>query len=228
MAPKLPAFDPFGWLAAWLPESFLHRALNALLAALFAWLIYARLELYPVTASKLEWWEQTIALACFGFVYAVRTSPKRRSRGAVEIVVPLIAACFPIIWVQRSDGGGWLGEPPALPLGSELLLLGGFLASAGVLTLGRSFSLTPEARELKTRGLYRFVRHPIYLGEIIACLGTALLGWSWLSGACWLVFVALQIWRARLEEAKLAGLPGYAAYRARTGFMLPRLTLRAS
>ena len=37
------------------------------------------------------------------------------------------------------------------------------------------------------------------------------------------VITVLQAWRARIEERKLlAHLPAYAAYRERTGFLLPR------
>jgi protein-S-isoprenylcysteine O-methyltransferase Ste14 len=40
--------------------------------------------------------------------------------------------------------------------------------------LGRSFSIFPEGRELVTHGPFSVVRHPLYLTEQIAALGTML------------------------------------------------------
>ena len=58
---------------------------------------------------------------------------------------------------------------------STLLLLAGNAIAVYVLShLGRSFSIMPEARELTTSGLYRYVRHPLYLAEIIAGTGAIL------------------------------------------------------
>ena len=38
----------------------------------------------------------------------------------------------------------------------------------GLASLGRSFGIMPRARGLVQSGLYRWVRHPIYLGEFLA------------------------------------------------------------
>jgi protein-S-isoprenylcysteine O-methyltransferase Ste14 len=43
-----------------------------------------------------------------------------------------------------------------------------------VLSLGRSISILPQARQLVTSGPYAFVRHPLYLGEMTAMLGIAM------------------------------------------------------
>lgn len=61
--------------------------------------------------------------------------------------------------------------------------LGGLLAAAGLLFvilgfvyLGRSVSvgLPEESTELKTRGIYRITRNPLYLGGFLACAGSCL------------------------------------------------------
>src|SRR5262249_57043082 len=63
----------------------------------------------------------------------------------------------------------------ALYLVSLLLVVSGtVVAISAVLALGRSISILPEARRLVIWGPYALVRHPLYLGEIIAIFGISL------------------------------------------------------
>jgi len=61
----------------------------------------------------------------------------------------------------------------ALDLLSILLMLSGsILATVVLLYLGRSFSISPEARRLMVTGPYRLVRHhPLYATEMIRMVG---------------------------------------------------------
>jgi protein-S-isoprenylcysteine O-methyltransferase Ste14 len=74
-------------------------------------------------------------------------------------------------------------------------------------------------------GPYRFVRHPIYVGLIVASLATAVLigkAPSLLAAA----LIVLGFWlKARLEERFLTiqlGAQAYADYARRTGMLLPK------
>lgn len=72
-------------------------------------------------------------------------------------------------------------------------------------------------------GMFRFVRHPNYLGEMLVYGSFALLVWHWLP-----VLVLAGVWGGVFlpnmvaKEASLARHPGWAAYRARTGWLLPK------
>lgn len=113
-----------------------------------------------------------------------------------------------------------LGQRPwqfsAAPLAVPLMVLGGLLAALGAWSLRRHFSIMVEARGVVQSGMYRYIRHPIYLSNLVTISGAVLLRRSLLNAALYLAIVAGQVYRARLEERKLqAHCPEYASYKAR-------------
>jgi protein-S-isoprenylcysteine O-methyltransferase Ste14 len=103
-----------------------------------------------------------------------------------------------------------------------LLVTGSAWAVWSLCTLGRNLSILAQAREVVEHGPYRWVRHPLYTGEIVASLGLAVAAGTTAAFGVWIVLVALQVYRARSEEQVLIGaLPTYAAYRTRTAALLP-------
>jgi protein-S-isoprenylcysteine O-methyltransferase Ste14 len=111
----------------------------------------------------------------------------------------------------------------ALLVSTGFGLVGTLFTIWSLATLGRCFGVFPEARGLVRRGPYRWVRHPVYLGEIVAGFGIVVARPHLLVAAIFVLFVALQYWRALNEERALEEVfPEYAEYRARTGRLLPR------
>lgn len=79
-------------------------------------------------------------------------------------------------------------------------------------------------------GLWKHMRHPNYLGEILMWWGVFLVLLSadpsrWTAGAGALVntFMFLTVSIPMMEKRLMETKPGYAQYRARTGMLLPRL-----
>ena len=93
-----------------------------------------------------------------------------------------------------------------------LLSIGLIIVLGGKMSLGRSFGLLPANRGVMDRGLYKIVRHPIYLGYLIthiAVLSAHPSGWN---AAVLLIGDAFLIVRALYEEQALGQDPKYVRY----------------
>jgi len=81
-------------------------------------------------------------------------------------------------------------------------------------------------RGLITDGMYRFIRHPNYLGEMLIYGSFAMMVWHWLP-----VLVLTWVWSGLfavnmiMKEASMSRYPEWQAYRARTGWLLPKFVL---
>lgn len=135
--------------------------------------------------------------------------------GAAGVVVGL----FDFFLVQRR---------PILqldPLGVVVFLLGLTLVAAAVRALGRSFSLRIEAageQRLVQSGPYRFIRHPLYLGLILAFFSGPITWQSAYGALVMLPIIPLLLLRIRHEERVMALIfDGYAAYARGTKRLIP-------
>lgn len=109
--------------------------------------------------------------------------------------------------------------------GMALVALGVTLATVAFLNLRASFRVSPEPRTdavLVTRGIYRFLRHPMYTSVVLVTAGlfltkpTANMG---ISAAAIVIFFLIK---ARYEEKKLRErYAGYGEYAARSFGVLP-------
>jgi protein-S-isoprenylcysteine O-methyltransferase Ste14 len=171
--------------------------------------------------------------------------------GVGALPVPYLPACVPgfcIIWCYlrrgRAASSGSLtahaaavtgtmlpfafpllrGAPPGAgaQLASDALLVAGTAWSAWTLrALGRNLSVLAQARGLADRGPYRWVRHPLYTGELVSALGLAAAGTA-AAAVTWMLLCVFQVYRAVSEEqVLLRALPGYPDYRSRTAAFLP-------
>ena len=149
-----------------------------------------------------------------------------------DILVPLATTFFyltydAISWFPTSLQKSLCPMGLQTPLAAAGYLLGIFGAVItfwGVLRLGRSFGIFVVVRKVVRDGPYRWVRHPMYLGYICLFAGLVLAN---LSGAYFIlvpIHTFLLLYRARLEEARLAKYStDYREYMKRTGFVFPRL-----
>ncbi len=145
---------------------------------------------------------------------AIATSSSSTARVAA-IAATLTPFAFPLLH----------GAPPAAgrqSVADGLLAVGTGWALWSLRYLGRNLSVFAQARELVDSGPYRWIRHPLYAGEIVSSLGLALLAGTLAAFGVLLAFCALQGYRVlREEQVLLRALPQYRGYRSRTAALLP-------
>lgn len=160
-----------------------------------------------------------IFYALIVWAYLRRGPARATSRVRLALLAAPIATFLPFALPHLGAGG--VGTPVVF-VGDLLLVLGLTWSVWSLRCLDRSLSVVPQARELVDHGPYALVRHPLYLGEIVAMLGLALALGGLLPVLGWVALVLLQCYRAVQEEALLgASLPGYDDYRRRTARVLP-------
>nr|MDO8098698.1 isoprenylcysteine carboxylmethyltransferase family protein [Candidatus Njordarchaeota archaeon] len=100
-----------------------------------------------------------------------------------------------------------------------------FLCAAVTLKSGYFGNVQPTT-DLVTSGVYRYIRHPMYLSYLVAMLGVDLASRNIFSfPVTFLCFLPTLIYRARQEEKALANKFGqrWISYSSTTGFLLPRI-----
>jgi protein-S-isoprenylcysteine O-methyltransferase Ste14 len=177
--------------------------------------------------SALRW--ASAALVCVFYALVLwcylRRGPARATSPSVTAHAAAVTAmltpfAFPLLRAAPPPGA------IQQAVGNLLVAAGTAWAVWSLRSLGRNVSVIAQARGLADRGPYRWVRHPLYTGEIVSSLGLALLAGSLAAWGVWLGFGALQAYRALREEQLLVrALPAYRAYQARTAALLPGLFL---
>lgn len=112
-------------------------------------------------------------------------------------------------------------------LGAAVTLVWLYLFHRSHVDLGRNWSRSLELREdhkLVTRGVYAYVRHPMYTALFCQGIAQALLVTNWVAGPAMLVaFTVMFICRVRIEEQMMLTRFGlqYADYCNTTKRLLP-------
>lgn len=119
----------------------------------------------------------------------------------------------------------WRGLAAAVAI--PVSVFGYAISIWGIATLGRSFAALVAVRKIVLRGPYRFVRHPIYCGYLFETAGLLLATFSVFSLGWTVLAVGTQVYRAYLEERRLAAASAeYREFQRQVGFLLPGLGKR--
>lgn len=182
-----------------------------------------------------------VLMAVYGFFayrFAIDFVATRRPSSLLFLLVQSIVAVFfltrrravkvsvdPFAWAAAL-AGTWLPlllRPVAAEevlAGQALQLAGLAVQVAGISSLARSFGIVPANRGIKTGGLYRFVRHPIYSAYLLSNAGFLINQYSLYNALALLLWLFFKLLRIRYEEELLALDPEYADYMQTTRWRL--------
>ena len=174
-----------------------------------------------------------IAWLVYWCVAAFGAKATRRKESIASRASHLLPLCIGIALLTSSHlAGAWLTMrflPRALAwfwLGFLLVALGLVLAVIARGWLGGNWSSTvtlKQDHELIRSGPYRFVRHPIYSGLLIALLGTAIAIGEWRGLLALALMTAAFLRKIAVEERFLTEQFGeaYGRYREQVPALLP-------
>jgi len=142
-----------------------------------------------------------IALA----LLAIRNRANAFTARRIEYAYTIIGFCAPLLFQPAPSIG------PLLVAGS-LEVAGLLLVVAAFLSLNRSFGLAPENRGIKTNGAYGIVRHPMYLGYLLAEAGFVFDNFSSYNLIIFSISALFLVLRLRAEERLLQTDTAYRKY----------------
>jgi protein-S-isoprenylcysteine O-methyltransferase Ste14 len=152
------------------------------------------------------------------------------SKNDLVALVHALLGTAAVIASIMSKGQFGIEEQPVKTIGFAAFLLGTLLFAYAVSFLWKAFigNVDPVGEALVTTGLYRLVRHPVYLAMLVMCVGLAI-GLRSLLGLALTAFGPTAVYRARLEEQALEAKyeEEWRVYRDRTWFFFPGIYTEA-
>ena len=147
------------------------------------------------------------------FFFLIRRLPKEVSVSPYDWTAAIVGTFAVTLMRPDADGAD-------LIVGQAIQLFGMSLQVAGILSLNTSFGLTAANRGVKTGGMYRVVRHPLYMSYIVSCLGYVVNHPTPHNLAVYAAAVGFWVLRIVAEERLLMKDPAYAEYATKSRWRL--------
>lgn len=137
-------------------------------------------------------------------LFLIRSDPVEVSTAPLDWLVAISCTAAPFLLAPASSA--------LLPEARLLIVAGVLIQVTGLLSLNRSFGLVAAQRDIKTGGLYRLVRHPLYASYLLSYCGYVLSNSSLSNLAVGLLGAVLLLWRLHREERFLSRDARYRVY----------------
>ena len=179
---------------------------------LYIWLV---MRLWPTDWSAAGWYSLLIVFS-EGIIIVLLLARRPTDMISTDLRDWAIAAGGTFLSLLITKGA----EPLAPALGGFLMLAGIATHLGAKFSLRRSFGLVAAHRGLKVSGLYRVVRHPMYIGYILTHVG-----FLFVAPNLWNLGVYLAVWsllvaRIFAEERILGQDPEYREFMTRVRYRL--------
>lgn len=180
-----------------------HMLAGILMAPLWGWFAYRH-----VTAFLMmnEW---SYLLLCISETlgaafFLVRKYPNSVSAAPFDWVIAVVGTFAAFLLVPAEWG--------VVPAARHAVVIGTGLTILGMISLNRSFALVAAKREIKTSGMYRFVRHPLYASYLLTFTGYVLANTTFENAAIYIMTMGCMFVRMFREEKHLALDDEYREY----------------
>jgi len=189
------------------------RAVNLLATTALAsvWLLFSVAHARAFNASG-DWTyllfvaSETLVAALF----MLRSEPAAVSHSPLDWALAITSTGAPFLFAPSGEG--------LLPAARLLIVAGVLLQIGGLLSLNRSFGLVAARRQIKTSGLYRWIRHPLYASYLLSYVGYVLSNSSIGNTATCLFASVLLLARLLREERFLSRDSEYVLYMRRVKY----------
>lgn len=140
------------------PYINLHMLAGVLMAPLWGWFAYRHMSVFFMT---YEWSYLFLCLAetLGAAFFLVRKLPQSVSSAPFDWIVAVVGTFSSFLFLPADWG--------VVPAAKYAVVVGSGLTILGMVSLNRSFAIVPANREIKTAGMYRFVRHPLYASYLV-------------------------------------------------------------
>ncbi|MDE2463547.1 MAG: isoprenylcysteine carboxylmethyltransferase family protein [Alphaproteobacteria bacterium] len=150
-----------------------------------------------------------------GFILLRRPSQLLSTR-PLDWAVGVAGTMMPLLVIPSSTSSSLVPVVACL----LIMIMGIYLEISAKLSLGRSFGIIAANRGVRTRGPYRFIRHPMYAGYLLTHIGILLAMPTWRTAALYSMTLTLQLWRMEREEFVLKRDADYCAFAQRVPYRL--------
>jgi protein-S-isoprenylcysteine O-methyltransferase Ste14 len=199
------------WISELLRSKVLNVAIGILLGAVWGYFAYRHLvafQAYGIWAHLLYGCVETVIAAFL----ICRSVPQTVSTNPFDWLIAFAGSFAPSFFTPGTWG--------ILPGASYIIFVGLTLQLLALLSLNRSLAIVPAKRQIKTAGMYAFVRHPMYASHVLAMTGYVLASTSTANVVVYAVAMGALLLRIVREEKHLALDPLYRRYMARVRYRL--------
>jgi protein-S-isoprenylcysteine O-methyltransferase Ste14 len=189
-----------------LQSSAFNLVVGLLLGAVWGYFAYRHLvafQTHHIWAHLLYGCVETLIAAFF----ISRPPPETISTHPLDWLIAFVGSFAPSFFTPVTWG--------VVPAAENLLYAGLVLQLFALVFLNRSLGIVPAKREIKTRGVYALMRHPMYASHLLAINGYVLSNTTVANCVVYAVIVLCIFLRIAREEAHLALDPLYRRYMER-------------
>lgn len=183
-----------------------------MIVALWSWLVWRVLQSSNPFSQAVLFTETTVLI----FVLLRRPTEAISMRFG-DWLLAITATAAPMLVVPIPIPAAML---PFEGIAVWMVAIGNVIQLSGKMFLARSFGVAPANRGIKTTGLYRLVRHPIYAGYLLIHLGLVMMMPTLTNCLVYAIGWGAQILRLLAEERLLSQDPEYRAFMTKTRYRL--------